>query len=434
MKKQRKIQFKTIPGLVCLLICIQMICPSKGWGKKRQSSNTCIVCHTQLGKKTAEWVEQWKNSVHGEGNVTCSACHGGDPTSFNRPKAKDTGFVGAPSRTQVPEFCARCHSNPSWMRQFNKRTDQLSLYKTSIHGKKLLEEGDKNVATCIDCHGRHEIRRSTDINSLVNHLKIAETCNICHGDAEQMTPYGMPTDQLDLYKVSYHGQILYNRIPDKNSALVPSCPECHGIHGAIPAGVTEVANVCGNCHTSTMEYFEKSKHRDSLISLNKPRCIDCHAYHDILYPTKALYDGTEKYHCGYCHDIYGKEYSLGQRIKTAFVDSDNRIEEVWEKVIRIETNPGLDVLDERDQIQTARRTILEAIPVSHTMDMTDISAYTDEVVKITQEVEDSVDTRQEEFITRKKGLFATLVILIVIIAFLLFKRWVMQIEIEIGSE
>jgi hypothetical protein len=249
-----------------------------------------------------------------------------------------------------------------------------------------------------------------------------------------MGPFKLRTDQLELYKLSYHGQILYNKIQEKNPSLVPSCPECHGIHGATPAGVNEVANVCGNCHTTTQEYFEKSGHYETLAIKELPRCIDCHAYHDILYPTKALYDGTEKYHCGHCHNINHKDYNLGQEIKAAFVNSEKRVDDVWLKTIKIETNPGLDVLDEKNQLESARRLILEAIPVSHTLDLEEINKYTNDVIDTVNKVEGSIDARQEEFIVRKKGLFATLLILIFIIGTLLYKRWVMQLELEIDTD
>lgn len=433
--KNKKHAYITLLFILQLILFSHLLCPCSAWAKKREkSSNTCIVCHTQLGKKTAEWVEKWRDSVHGASDVTCSGCHGGDPTSFNRPKTKDSGFIGAPSRTQVPQFCARCHSNSSWMRQFNKRTDQLSLYKTSIHGRRLLEDGDENVAICTDCHGRHAIKSPSDFESLAHHQKIAETCDGCHSDTERMSSYGLRTDQLKLYKLSYHGSILYGKIPDKNPALVPSCPECHGIHGAIPAGVTEVANICGNCHSSTMEYFSRSKHHDSLINKGKPRCIDCHGYHDILYPTLSLFDGMDINHCGYCHDIYHNEYNIGQQIKMALITSEKRVKEVLEKVVQIEINPGLDVLDEKDALDKAKHMILEAIPVTHTLDMEEIESYTNEILLTTDKVENSINARQEEFIKRKKALFATLLILIVIIGFLLFKRWIMLLEIELGEE
>ncbi len=421
--------------IIEILVLMVPISYSEAATRKRQkSSNTCIVCHTQLGKKTAEWVEKWHKSIHGESDVTCSGCHGGDPTSFNRPKSKDSGFVGAPARKEIPEFCAKCHSNSSWMRQFNKRTDQLSLYRSSIHGSRLFEKGDEAVAICTDCHGRHEIKRPSDFESLAHHQKIAETCASCHSVPDIMKPYGLRTDQLNLYRLSYHGLILYNKIPDKNPALVPSCPECHGIHGATPADVKEIANVCGNCHSSTMEYFSTSKHYESLLTKGKPRCIDCHGYHDILYPTLDLFDGTDTYHCGQCHDLYHNAYNIGQQIKAALITSEERVKEAWDMVVQTELNPGLDVLDEKDEVERAKRMILEAIPVTHTMEMVEVENYTNDIIVITDKVKNSIKARQDEFITRKKGLFATLVILIIIIGFVLFKRWIMLLEIELGED
>ena len=130
-------------------------------------------------------------------------------------------------------------------------------------------------------------------------------------------------------------------------------------------------------------------------------------------------------------EVHHKTYdNLGQEIKTAFTNSEEKVDEAWERAIKIEINPGLDVLDEKDQLESARLLILQAIPVSHTLDLVEIKKYTDEVLAITNKVNTSIDARQEEFITRKKGLFATLVILILIIGFLLYRRWILQLELE----
>ena len=77
--------------------------------------------------------------------------------------SKAKGFIGKPKRTAIPQFCAKCHSNPDFMRRYKpqQRVDQFELYKTSVHGK-LLAEGDETVATCIDCHSVHDIRAVKD--------------------------------------------------------------------------------------------------------------------------------------------------------------------------------------------------------------------------------------------------------------------------------
>jgi cytochrome c553 len=54
------------------------------------------------------------------------------------------------------------HSNPIMMRPYNLRTDQLALYKTSQHGRLLYQKGDRNTATCVSCHGTHDIKSVND--------------------------------------------------------------------------------------------------------------------------------------------------------------------------------------------------------------------------------------------------------------------------------
>ncbi len=73
--------------------------------------------------------------------------------------SKAAGFRGKIQRNQIPELCGHCHSDGAFMRKYNPslRTDQLAQYKTSVHGKRLLQ-GDTKVAVCIDCHGVHDLR------------------------------------------------------------------------------------------------------------------------------------------------------------------------------------------------------------------------------------------------------------------------------------
>ena len=47
------------------------------------------------------------------------------------------------------------------------RTDQLSQYHTSVHGK-LLREGRYKVAVCTDCHSVHDLRPPSDPRSTVH--------------------------------------------------------------------------------------------------------------------------------------------------------------------------------------------------------------------------------------------------------------------------
>ncbi len=134
--------------------------------------------------------KQFSQDIHAQKGLTCASCHGGDPTSDDPDKAmsRKAGWKGKIDRKQIPQLCGSCHSDPDYMRQFNPslRTDQLSQYHTSVHGKRLAA-GDAKVAVCTDCHGVHDLRAPSDSRSTVNPVNVANTCARCHADAAYMS-------------------------------------------------------------------------------------------------------------------------------------------------------------------------------------------------------------------------------------------------------
>ena len=84
----------------------------------------------------------------------------------------------------------------------------------------------------MDCHGgdpkaNDETAHATDnFKRPDNKRGIAELCASCHSDVRRMNPYGLPTDQLDRYKTSKHGEQLF----EHNDQNVAGCTDCHGVH------------------------------------------------------------------------------------------------------------------------------------------------------------------------------------------------------------
>ena len=77
----------------------------------------CIVCHQELeilpeGYKIYD--------VHLRNGLSCAGCHGGDPSSDDEDisMSPENGFIGVPSREDIPKFCGKCHSNPEFIRDF----------------------------------------------------------------------------------------------------------------------------------------------------------------------------------------------------------------------------------------------------------------------------------------------------------------------------
>ncbi len=216
------------------LILMWVMC-LPGGNARAQTSNTCLDCHGVLDPPLQVTADQFAQDIHSQKGLNCASCHGGDPTKSDMDAmSKASGFRGKIQRSQIPELCGWCHSDAAYMRRHNPslRTDQLSQYKTSAHGK-LLAQGNTKVAVCIDCHGVHDLRPASDTRSTVNPSNVAQTCSRCHSNAEYMKDYHIPTDQFAKYSVSVH----HEAMTVQGDLSAPTCTTCHGNHGAAPPGV-----------------------------------------------------------------------------------------------------------------------------------------------------------------------------------------------------
>ncbi len=304
---------------------------------------SCVRCHGDPdlfeGDDLAV-VHDVETSVHGAAGLSCHDCHGGNPdvaVAEDADAAMDPGFapnpyVGPPARADVPSFCGRCHSDPAYMKRFRPdfRVDQEAEYRTSHHGV-ALAAGDTRVATCVSCHGTHDILPVKDSASPVYPTRVAETCRGCHGDAETMAGYRrddgtpLPVDQYERWTSSVHGAAMLVR----GDVSAPTCNDCHGNHGAAPPGLESVALVCGQCHGREADLFRESPKRAGFEAHNEyladaedgcrdcheapepavtmslrhfSECATCHDNHAVLRPTVAMLGALPATPCAFCHE------------------------------------------------------------------------------------------------------------------------------------
>jgi hypothetical protein len=253
--------------------------------------NSCGTCH---GEARAAF----ERDVHAGAGLDCTTCHGGRGGALDAAEAHGGDLRPLSDPRAKIESCGGCHSDQERMRVAGLRTDQLSLYWSSGHGRKLAESDDPNVATCVSCHGAHGVLRHTDPRSGVHPFRQPETCGGCHADAELMQPYGLTADVVDGYLSSVHGDALVER----GHLAAPACTDCHGAHGAQPPGVQEIELVCGSCHSVVQEFYEQSAHFTGSITNGAVQCETCHENHAVMKPTAALFVGGEERHCGSCHE------------------------------------------------------------------------------------------------------------------------------------
>jgi hypothetical protein len=381
--------------------------------------NTCISCHQELGGRSEQITADWAESVHAQRGVGCVSCHGGDPTKADAEEAMspEAGYLGPLPKDQIPGLCGSCHSRVDLMRPFDLPTDQLDQYWQSWHGEALLE-GDPNVATCFDCHDGHRVLKTSDPASEVYPSNEPAMCARCHADEALMAPYGIPTNQYALYQQSVHGVALLQN----QDLRAPTCSTCHGAHGAAPPGFQEVANVCGQCHTATEDYYLQGAHRSGMVGEAAPRCVTCHGRYDVMPATRDLFVGTEERHCGSCHPPGSAIAGQVEAMHQALTDADTTFEEA-EETIALATEQRLIMAEQEEILHRAHTPLIESRALQHNVNLEEIQAKADESIELSLQAQASAEEALKGLDTRRLGMIVALaVILVTVVALVLIKR------------
>ena len=386
-----------------------------------EAQDACIDCHKTLKEeRLSRPAFKIKDDYHLARGLGCQNCHGGDHTALGnkaRSHSPAKGFLGKPKRHAIPESCGKCHSDPRYMRTFNPsiRTDQVKEYYTSVHGKRL-REGDQKVAVCISCHDVHAIRAIKDQAAWTYQTKVAETCSRCHGNAEYMKEYKIPTDQFEKYKQSVH----YKMLTKRRDLGSPTCSSCHGSHGAVPPGIDSVANVCSHCHVATAELFTKSAHKPAFAELGMPACVTCHGNHDVTKPSDAMLAGGEGTPCATCHEANSAPLKKAAEFRIMIEGLSSRIDQAAAILTRAE-NAGMEIGSPRFELIAAKEALIKARAETHSLQMEKIKAATDPGFIVAQKSFESGQDLLTELQFRRKGLAASLLVIGAVLVGLFFK-------------
>ena len=363
-------------------------------------TNSCIDCHITLEDELLAPVEKLKEDIHQQFGLSCADCHGGNPAGLEVFSAKDDSFKGKPERSQIPEFCASCHSDSSYMRRFNPslRVDQKDIYWTSEHGQ-LLKKGDTNVAVCTDCHNPHGIQTATHPKSWTFPWNIPQTCGRCHADKSYMKDYKISTAQWDDYKESVHAHALF----EKKDLSAPACNDCHGNHGASPPEVTSIAYVCRQCHPSTGELFSQSPHKIIFDELEISECEACHGNHKILPPSDEMLGTGEDAICIQCHEPDSEPYQIASRIKEKLDGFLEKID-IADNLLERADREGVEVSEPKFRLTEANTALIFARNLIHSFSLVAIEEKVEEGEKVADEVIEAGEAALREAKFRKTGL------------------------------
>ena len=390
---------------------------------------SCIKCHSKLMRRESQPAKMYDQDVHFSAGVICSDCHGGDPTNpnFHGRKEDNPIFNGKPTPAEIPALCAKCHGDPTYMRGHNPSlpVDQLEKYVTSLHGQRLLKEGDTKAAQCVSCHSVHDIRKVGEPASPVYPLNLPQTCSRCHSDKEYMAEYGIPTNQYELYATSVHGVPLLER----GDVAAPACNDCHSNHGAFPPEVEDITAVCGMCHVNNQKLYRQSFHSDIFAMLESPGCVTCHSNHGIQPPSEEMLGAGDRSACGACHaqeaDDPGFKVSLAMKSTL-----DSLTSQIHFAALMIEQaeQKGMEASDLSFQLRDIRQSYIQARTQVHTFSDSAVAATALPGLELAASTSEDARVLLDEHKGRRWWLAgATLILLIVIGALFLKLR---QVESE----
>jgi len=386
----------------------------------QSEQNSCITCHQVLpDERLSAPAEQFPDDIHATKGFICIACHGGDATIVG-PAAMDPakGYIGSPQREQVPALCGRCHSNAQFMRRFNPalRVDQVTEFEASVHGQKLLSDGDPNVATCTSCHTVHSIKPASDPRSSVHPLRVPATCGRCHADEQRMARYNIPTDQLDLYQTSIH----WETISEGGDLSAPTCNDCHGNHGAAPPGLAWVGNVCAQCHSMMAEFFNESRHSRVFALLGNPGCATCHRNHDIHPASDEMLGLGEGAVCVRCHTADDQGGQTAGAFRMAIDSLRTTTEETHSILLRAE-NSGMEVSQALFALNGAQDALVKARATIHSFDIEQVNAEVGLGLEIVTDVRSRGEQALSDLRLRRVWLAVSVVIIVALIVGLAMK-------------
>ena len=221
-------------------------------------TNTCVSCHVGVTENHPDdnlpvqpvdckrcheqQSESYGASVHGlaltDGNKNapgCVDCHAHHEVLPHTSPQSPLHF------SNLARTCGACHEQES------------SDLQASVHGRGAAK-GEREAATCLDCHSEHKIEKLHGASS----VRISqEICSKCHASERINAKYNLPGDRVKTFLGSYHGLAVQGR-----SAKAANCASCHGYHKILPSSDPDssinpnhLVETCGKCHPGATENF-----------------------------------------------------------------------------------------------------------------------------------------------------------------------------------
>ena len=318
------------------------------------SKLSCVDCHQDAAAKLEKHADkpgtiprancgtchrgpavQHRESIHGislrEGikeAAQCWSCHGGH-------NVVPTAAADSPvSPAHLAATCDRCHGDPKFVKRFALALKDVGTkYELSVHGQKV--GAGQKAATCVTCHGVHDIKNRTQPGSRISSFGVPATCGQCHAQI-----------------AAEYQQSIHWTLARRGGADAPVCNDCHSEHeieavngSAKKAEMRKLQDqACVRCHQDPivahrygLDADKAGQYLDSYHglavargSLTAAMCVDCHGVHAILPrddPAASISAANVQATCQKCHPgasrVFAASYAHNPIVDKA------RIAEFW---------------------------------------------------------------------------------------------------------
>ncbi len=271
------------------------------------SNEDCLTCHDQSSGEAAPTFDSALSTSEHKG-FNCVDCHA------------DIAEVPHPEKLKKVD-CGTCHSS------------EAEIYK--YHGRLEVPNGE-DIPGCADCHGRHDILKSTERHSRVNPQNLPGTCGNCHENLDLIRKHEiLYGDAVRVYGGSVHGKASRGGVYS-----AATCNDCHSANGTAhkilapnnpesPINHFNIPKTCGQCHRNIENDYWEGIHGKLVArgQTDAPVCTKCHGEHGIIAPSDPrspvspvrLAEAT----CSPCHEsaYLNEKYGIPTGRLRSFVDS-----------------------------------------------------------------------------------------------------------------
>ncbi len=242
---------------------------------------SCLDCHQDVKRQSINTTYDALIGASVHAHMGCIRCH----TSI----ALDELDLNAANPHVVPAEpvnCSACHQ------------DVLDTYRQ--HGMREID-AHADMPACQDCHGAHDIRRSSDAKAMTHRSNLSAVCIACHTDEDVARRHpNVSSGHVSLYMSSVHALARAD-----GKAQAATCLDCHGsraedghrsahiiLHSGHVDSATHflrVSDTCGDCHRSEADDYWQGIHGQLVKrgDVSSATCTHCHGEHRIAPPDDA---------------------------------------------------------------------------------------------------------------------------------------------------